>query len=137
MFRLYDTLSFLRSYRPIVAGATLLLSVAAGCTYSHGDVDQTPQPCNISAQSITYSGVISPIFDANCRGCHGSTEASSLGGGNDFGTYQGISRFPSSVLLASIQHSPGADAMPKSGAKLSDCDINRIKAWIDAGKPNN
>lgn len=137
MLRPFNTVPFLRSYRPILAGATVLLWVAAGCTYSHGNVDEAPQPCNVSAQTVTYAAVISPIFDANCRECHGSNVASTLGGGNDFGTYQAVSRYSSLALLASIRHDTNADPMPKGRAKLSECDINRIKAWLDAGKPNN
>ncbi|HEX8506793.1 MAG TPA: c-type cytochrome [Hymenobacter sp.] len=121
----------------MLASAAFLATVLAGCAYSQGAVDETPQPCNAAGQTITYSGTISPIFDANCRGCHSSKDASTLGGSIDFSTHQGISRFPSSTLLGSIRHSPGANPMPKLGSKLSDCDINRIKAWIDAGKPNN
>lgn len=123
--------------RVALASGAFLLSVAAGCTYSHGDPDPTPQPCEVSAQNVTYSGVISPIFDANCRSCHSTSGAPTVGGGNDFGSYQAINRFPSAVLLGSIEHAPGADPMPKGGAKLSACDIERIKAWIAAGKPNN
>lgn len=128
----YRTLS-----RQLVAGAALLLSVAASCTYSHGDPDATPVPCDASPQSVTYAGVISPIFDAHCRECHGSNVASVLGGGNDFGSYQTIKRYPAASILNSIQHTPGYDEMPKGRAKIPECDILRIKAWIDAGQLNN
>ncbi|HEX8329562.1 MAG TPA: cytochrome c [Hymenobacter sp.] len=127
-------------FRPLLASAALL-GVSAGCTYSNGDSadpdEATPQPCGITAQNVTYSGVISPIFDANCRGCHGSNVASTRGGGNDFSTYQSIERYPMATLLGTIEHAPSYSPMPKGRAKLSDCDIERIKAWIAAGKPNN
>lgn len=125
-------------FRPLLVGiGTTLLGVAAGCTYSHGDPDATPIPCDASAQTVTYAGVVSPIFDTHCRECHGSNVYQTLGGGNDFGNYQGIKRYPAASILASIQHTPGFDAMPKGRAKMSDCDILRIKAWMDAGEPNN
>ena len=129
---------FLTFYRRLVVGAaTALLSVAASCTYSHGDDNSTPTPCDTSPQSVTYAGVISPIFDAHCRECHASNVASVLGGGNDFGNYQTIKRYPAASILKSIEHAPGYNAMPKGRPKLSDCDILRIKAWMDAGEPNN
>jgi mono/diheme cytochrome c family protein len=121
--------------RPAMVGtAALLLGLAASCTYSHGD----PAPaCNASTQTITYAGVISPIFDAHCRECHASSQANNKGGGNDFGDYTGISRYPSTRLLGCIKQEPGYPAMPQGRPKLSDCDIERIQRWIDAGKPNN
>lgn len=130
--------SLLPIFRPLLVGAAAtLLGLAAGCTYSHGDPAATPTPCDASPQTVTYAGVISPIFDTYCRQCHASNVASVLGGGNDFGTYQGIKRYPAVALLGSIEHAPGYVPMPKSQAKMADCDIMRIKAWIAAGQPNN
>lgn len=119
--------------RTLLGTAALFLSLAAGCSYSHGE---EPTPCNDSIPS-TYAAVVSPIFDASCRSCHGSGVYQTLGGGNNYGTYEGIKNQSGSLLLGSIEHLPGYDAMPKGAPKLSDCDIARIKAWIDAGEPNN
>ncbi len=123
--------SFSALVRPVLTGtAVLLLGLAAGCTYSKAAPEVAP--CEATPQSVTYAGVISPIFEANCRQCH-----SGRGGGIDFSNYQGISRFPSEDLLGSIEHAPSYSPMPKGRAKLSECDIKRIKVWIEAGKPNN
>ena len=105
----------------------------AGCAYSHGD----PVPVNISAETITYSKVVSPLFDLHCRQCHGSSVAATLGGSNDFGNYAAIKRYPAAGLLGSIEQAPGYDPMPKGGAKLPAADIERIKAWFAAGAPEN
>ncbi len=56
----------------ILAGAVVgLLALASGCGYSHGAAP-TPSPCSDPTQA-TYAAVISPIFDAHCRECHGAT----------------------------------------------------------------
>jgi mono/diheme cytochrome c family protein len=125
--------SFSALIRPALLGtATLLLGLAAGCTYSHGD----PAPaCNVASETITYAGVISPIFDAHCRECHGSTVANLKGGGNDFGSYTTISNYPQANLLGCIRRDPGFDPMPQGRDKLSDCDIQRIEKWYALGKP--
>lgn len=122
-------------FRPLLLStAALLLGLAAGCSYSYGD----PAPaCDIANETITYAGVISPIFDAHCRECHGSSVAAVKGGGNDFGSYQTLSRYPEGNLLGCIKQLPGFDPMPQGRVKLSDCDISRIEAWIKAGKLNN
>ena len=114
-----------------------LLGLAAGCTYTQGSPDALPTPCDADLQSVTYSRVISPIFDANCRQCHGSNVAATLGGSHDFGDYQKISRYPEVGLLGSIRHDPGFVPMPKGQARILECDIRRIEAWIAAKKPNN
>ena len=114
--------------------AVLLTAVASSCTYSTGEV---PSPCPTATEAVSYARDISPIFDTNCRSCHGATVYQTLGGGNDYSTYQGIKNQSASLLLGSVQHAPGFDPMPKSGAKLAVCDIAKIKAWIEAGQPNN
>ena len=131
---------FSSSRHSILAGAVLLLGLAASCTYSNGNDPTNPvvaPTCDASPQAVTYAGVISPIFDKNCRECHATNKAATMGGGVDFGSHQSIARYPEIPLLGSIEHSPGYDPMPKGRARISDCDILRIKAWITAGKLNN
>ena len=125
--------SLLFSGRTLAGGIVALLALASGCTYSQGG---EPSPCN-DTRPATYAAVISPIFDANCRQCHGSAVYQTLGGGNDYSDYNGIKRQSASLLLGSVKHAAGYDPMPKGGAKLSDCDIARIQSWIEAGQPNN
>jgi mono/diheme cytochrome c family protein len=119
--------------RAYAGAAVALLAFASACTYSQGEA---PVPCT-DTTPVTYAAVISPIFDANCRSCHGSTVYQTLGGGNDYSTYQGIKNQSASLILGCIQHQPGFDPMPKGGSKIADCDIAKIKAWIEAGQPNN
>ncbi|MDB5270265.1 MAG: hypothetical protein JWP58_3305 [Hymenobacter sp.] len=130
---MFDVSSFSARLRPALVGAaTALLGLAAGCTYSHGD----PAPaCDTSTENITYAGVISPIFEANCRRCHGTAVYATLGGGNDFGSYATISSYPQAGLMGSIKHTVGYDPMPKDAPRISDCDIARLEAWYAKGKP--
>ena len=81
--------------------------------------------------------MIAPLVAKNCLDCHGSSVYQTLGGGNDYSTYQSFTRLSAAYLMSSVRHDPGADAMPKGRAKLSDCDIARLQAWVDAGRPNN
>jgi len=39
-------------------------------------------------------------------------------------------------LMKSLDHT-GYYPMPKGGNKLSDCEINQVKNWINAGALNN
>ena len=130
---MFDVNSLSAGLRPALAGAALtLLGLATACTYSHGD----PAPaCDVPNETITYAGVISPIFEANCRRCHATAVATILGGGNDFGSYAAISSYPEASLMGSIKHTAGYDPMPKGAPKISDCDIARLEAWYAKGKP--
>lgn len=114
------------------APLTMLLALAA-CRHSSADM---PSPCN-DAVPATYAAVVSPIFEANCRRCHGSSVYQTLGGGQDLSSYQGIKNQPTGLIVGCIEHQPGYDAMPKGGPKILACDINRIRAWMDAGALNN
>ena len=40
-------------------------------------------------------------------------------------------------LYGAISHSEGFAPMPQGGNKMTACHINKIKAWIDAGAPEN
>jgi hypothetical protein len=82
-----------------------------------------------------YSTAVQPLISTYCQGCHNSGNA---GGGYDLSTYAGVkSAAASGVLYNSITWASGFSAMPKGGSKLSDCQILKIKKWIDAGTPNN
>ncbi len=125
----------------ILAGAAVaLVALASGCSYLHGpeplpEPAPSAYPCGDAAPA-TYTAVISPIFEAHCRKCHGDSYQTD-GGGNDYRTYQGIKKQLPGRIMGCIQHDPSYDPMPKGDPKLSDCDIARIKSWIDAGQPNN
>lgn len=125
-------------FYPTYRSYLVLLGLTAGCTYAQGNPDAVVTPCgNATPQMATYAAVTSPIFDANCRECHGKSVAATLGGGHFFGDYTSIKQYPAPALLGSIEQAPGYDAMPKGRAKLSPCDIERIKAWMTAGEPDN
>ena len=118
--------------RGLLVATVVLLGAAAGCTYSHGD----PAPaCDVAHETITYNTVIAPIIAANCLRCHGSNVANTLGGGNDFGSYATLSRYPQNNLLGCVRHDPGFSVMPLDGGKLSDCDIQRLETWYALSKP--
>jgi mono/diheme cytochrome c family protein len=125
---------FRKNARRAVLGLLAAGLVGAGC--SKKAAPAPANPCNDPTPS-TYAAVIAPIVAKNCLDCHGSSVYLTLGGGNDYSTYQAFTRLSPTYLLSSVRHDPGADPMPKGRAKLSDCDIARLQAWVDAGRPNN
>lgn len=96
--------------------------------------NNNPGGCNTT--NVKYSTDIAPLIQANCFSCHSNATASTSGI-----SLEGHANLKAKVtdgsLLGAISHAAGFSPMPQGGAKLSDCNINRIKAWIDAGALNN
>ena len=82
-----------------------------------------------------FSTTITPILETYCNGCHGG--GSPLGN-VDYNTYAGVkATVTNGKLIGSIKHLSGYSAMPQNSNALSNCNISKIQAWIDAGAPNN
>ena len=85
--------------------------------------------------NVTYTGSILPILQNSCIGCH---SGSTPGGNISLNTYAGVSaQATNGKLFGSVNHSTGYSAMPKGGNKLSTCQIDMIRIWVNAGAPNN
>lgn len=84
--------------------------------------------------SISYNSHIKPMLETYCVGCHTSGSAS---GGVSLDSYANVIAYVTSgSLYGSIAHLNGYSAMPV-GSKLSDCQIQAVKQWIDQGASNN
>lgn len=85
--------------------------------------------------NITYSGVIQPLVDGYCTGCHGGSTPE---GGLDYTSWDDLHTVALDGRLAgSIQHQNPFTPMPPTGPMLPDCQIEQILIWIAEGAPNN
>lgn len=85
--------------------------------------------------NMAYTANVVPILKANCYSCHGNGSAL---GGVTLDNYAAVqTRASNGQLIGVITHASGYPAMPEGGAKLSDCDINKIQDWINRGAQNN
>lgn len=102
----------------------------------HPEVGLTPD-CDPDTSTVTYTKDIHPLLLINCgsdnSGCHKSATVENSG--ISLATYTDVSGIIPSQLLSSITHDdPGnVKPMPKDGGKLSDCKINKVRAWINQG----
>jgi hypothetical protein len=85
--------------------------------------------------NVKYSTGVVPILQTNCYGCHGNGVVSGGVALDNFNTLR--TRALNGSLIGVITHAQGYPAMPKGGAKLSDCNINKIRSWINNGALNN
>ncbi len=90
--------------------------------------------------NTTYAAVIKPIIVANCygarNGCHDA--AGSFVSGYDFETNLDMLQATAAdgTLMADITGTSG-NPMPKNEPKLPDCDIAKIRRWVNNGAQNN
>ena len=92
---------------------------------------------------ISFSADILPIMIHSCgaqdMACHNTDQSA---GGYGLGTYTDVMNTitTSGTFLTSITHDPSIASskwMPKNAAKIDDCSIQKIEAWLNRGSLNN
>lgn len=95
--------------------------------------DENPGGCDVT--NVTYAGFVAPLLTTYCVGCHSGGAPS---GGISLNTHAGVqSVAQSGRLYGAISHATGYQPMPRGSAKLPQCTIDKVKAWIDEGAQNN
>lgn len=91
------------------------------------------QPCDTT--NVTYSGSIAPLLDANCASCHNSSLPQ---GSVNLDNYGGVKVVADNGRLwGAVNHSDGYSAMPQNRPKLNDCNLSKIRIWINDGALDN
>ncbi len=90
---------------------------------------------NCDTSDVSYTKDIQPVLQNYCVSCH---SVSAPSGGVVLNTYQGVKTVADNGrLVGSVFHLPGFYAMPPSGIKLPDCELKKIRSWVNKGAPNN
>jgi hypothetical protein len=82
---------------------------------------------------VTFSGVIGPVIQKSCTGCHKGTAPN---GGVKLENYDDVAVVASSGLLMNALRGSGVAIMPPAGS-LSTCRIRQFDLWINNGYQNN
>lgn len=129
--------SFFSAYKN--SNALLLISFfllwvsGTGCYYDKEEVLYPQSVCDTAM--VTYSRSVVPILSANCISCHGGNTPSA---GIKLDAYADVKiQAGNGRLWGAISHAGGFSPMPKNAAKMSTCNLTKIKKWIDAGAINN
>jgi cytochrome c5 len=112
-----------------------MLYVLLGCYY---DKEEILYPglnnCTPSANPL-FSADVLPVLNSKCNNCHRGPSASA---GIKLDTYTEVLKYVNNgSLMGSINHLSGFSPMPKNTGKMSQCEIDQIQNWINAGKLNN
>lgn len=87
--------------------------------------------------NVKFSSSVLPIIESRCKGCH---SGSSPQGGIALTNYTQVkATVNNGSLWGSITHDAGFTAMPypAGNARIPECDIRKIRIWIDKGSPND
>lgn len=120
--------------RKLLFTSLLVLAIAwiSACSKKSED-EFAAQQCITT--NMKYSADILPIISKNCYGCHDNSTATN---GITLEGYANLKvQADKGDLVAVITHASGYPPMPYNAPKLSDCDINKIKSWVQSGAPNN
>ena len=100
-----------------------------------GGGGNTTSPGSCDTVGMRYAANVQPILQANCYVCHGN---GNVEGGISLDTYSKAKTLADNgKLIGVISHAAGFSPMPKNASKLSDCNINKIRNWINRGALNN
>jgi len=101
------------------------------------DVEEELYPVsNCSTEVVSYKNDVDKILATNCYVCH--KDDAIAGAGISLNSYSKIITYVNNGgLLGSIKHQAGYSPMPKSGTKLSSCDIQKIEKWVADGSLDN
>ncbi len=121
----------------LLKSLALLISVGVlttSCYYDNYE-DLYGNATNCDTAAVTFSQDINAIIGQNCEGCHNGASAS---GGLNLSGHQNISTSAlSGAIMDRTTRTAGDPLLMPPGQALSDCDQSKLRAWINAGAPNN
>lgn len=113
--------------------AMMMTTLMDSCYYDNEQDLYPVAQCDTSA--VTYTSTVEPIVNVNCLNCHSAAENQ---GGITLEGYDATKAYvDAGSFMGTINHASGSNPMPKNASKLSDCDIQKLQSWVNAGAPNN
>jgi hypothetical protein len=123
-----------------LAGA-IFIGVFTGCSNDsiedlHPGIYDNTEPCDTA--NMTYDTHMKPLFITKCGAdktdCHKAPNVQDVNLDN-FADARDLGM--NGDITGAILHQPGFTAMPNDGTTLSQCNINKILAWVNRGCPEN
>ena len=90
--------------------------------------------CVIDAP-LSFKSDVFPVIDKYCKGCHSGAHPWADLFLRDYEEVKVVS--DNGKLVGVIGHDTGFPPMPNNQDKLSQCDIDKIKMWVEEGALNN
>lgn len=107
----------------------------SSCGSSGGEAAKE-SACN--TENLSFKTDVLPIFESKCFSCHNEENYASDADGNLMVGYSDIKKYlDEGLIIGNIEHTAGFLKMPYRKAKIEDCEIAMIKAWVKDGALNN
>jgi hypothetical protein len=84
---------------------------------------------------ISYTNDIVPVIQNYCYSCHSGL--AQAGAGIILDNHTSFSAYGTLVLTAISKQPNEPKFMPQGGSRLPQCFIDKLRAWINRGSPNN
>jgi hypothetical protein len=114
----------------------LVLTVLCQACYYDVESELYPYSTCLTHQ-VSYQQDIRQILERSCLSCHNNDNAA-LNGNIKLETYPDVKRYvEDGSFLGTVRRDAGFIPMPQDAQRISQCEISKIEAWIDAGALNN
>lgn len=123
--------------KKILSAALITVSIFTfqSCYYDKEELVYPTNTNTCDTVGMTYSKDIQPIMVSYCNSCHAAPAGA--GGGIVLDNYAQLKLYTGGGNLVNRLITTDASLlMPKGGPKLSDCNIAKVNAWVNAGAPN-
>jgi hypothetical protein len=122
--------------KAIKLGIGVLLTGILQSCYWDNEEELYPMVAECDTTNVTYSATVAPLLNSyNCLSCHNSGFPSgsvNLDNYDDLKVLVDNGRF-----WGAINHDDGFSPMPQNLPKMNDCDLKKIRMWIDDGALND
>ena len=102
-----------------------------GCYYDDEDT-LYPQVGGCDTANVSYTGTIAGIMSNNCNSCHSGSAPQANIKTDNYTDLRSVAQ-DNGKLWGVVNHETGFSPMPKDRPKLSECDLNKIRIWINNG----
>lgn len=112
-----------------------LVVLAVSCKYDNEEDLYGDKKTDCDTAQVLYSAHIAPLMQTYCNSCHNAGNPS---GGINTSTHAALQPVAlNGSLYGSVAHQSPYSPMPQGMPKLSDCNLAKIRKWVDQGAPNN
>ena len=115
----------------------IMIVITVNMNSCYYDKEELLYSSNCDTAVVTYRQTIVPILSSSCNGCHGGTTPSA---NVRLDNYAGVRVVATNgingKLWGAVSHT-SAFPMPKNAPKLNNCNLAKIRKWLEAGYPDN
>lgn len=110
------------------------MALMQSCYYDNEE-DLYPDAPVCDTLDVRYSADVAIIMQNNCNACHGSGFPQAGIITDNYDDLKVIAE--NGKLWGAVNHEDGYSPMPQDRPKLNDCDLSKIRIWINNGALND